>query len=65
MVRPRKGLTAKGGEVTGFEAAAADGHFFPAAARIEGTTVVVTSPFGRRASSGALWLGQQPAVQPV
>ena len=39
-----KGLTAKGGEVTGFEAAAADGHFFPAAARIEGTTVVVTSP---------------------
>ncbi len=38
-----QGLTAKGGEVTGFEAAGADGKFFLAVAKIEGTTTVVTS----------------------
>ncbi len=39
-----KGLTAKGGEVTGFEVAGADGKFVPAAAKIEGETVVASSP---------------------
>ena len=39
-----KGLTAKGGDVTGFEVAGSDGKFSPAAATIEGATVVATSP---------------------
>jgi sialate O-acetylesterase len=39
-----KGLTAKGGEVTGFEVAGADGKFSPATAKIDGETVVATSP---------------------
>ena len=39
-----KGLTAKGSEVTGFEVAGKDGKFSPAAATVEGTTVVATSP---------------------
>ena len=37
------GLTAKGGTVTGLEAAGADGHFFPATGKIEGNTIVVSS----------------------
>ena len=39
-----KGLTAKGGELTGFEVAGADGIFSPATARIEGATIVASSP---------------------
>ena len=39
-----KGLTAKGGDVTGFEVAGADGKFSPATAKIEGETVVASSP---------------------
>jgi len=39
-----KGLTAKGGEVTGFEVAGADGKFSPAAAKIDGETVVASNP---------------------
>jgi sialate O-acetylesterase len=39
-----KGLTAKGGEVTGFEVAGADRKWTPATAKIEGETVVATSP---------------------
>lgn len=39
-----KGLIAKGGELTGFEVAGRDGQFVPATARIEGITVVVSSP---------------------
>ncbi len=39
-----KGLAAKGGEVTGFEVAGADGKFAPATAKIEGDTVVASSP---------------------
>ncbi len=38
------GLSAKGGELQGFELARADGKFIPAEARIDGKTVVVTSP---------------------
>ena len=38
-----KGLTAKGGELTGFEVAGADGRFLSATAKIDGDTVVVTS----------------------
>ena len=38
-----KGLVAKGGELTGFEVAGADGKFVPAAARIQGNTVEATS----------------------
>lgn len=38
------GLTAKGGEVTGFEVAGADGKFSPATAKIEGETIVASSP---------------------
>jgi sialate O-acetylesterase len=37
------GLVAKGGELTGFEVAGADGKFFPATARIEGHSVVAAS----------------------
>jgi sialate O-acetylesterase len=39
-----KGLTAKGGEVTGFEVAGSDGKFFPATAGIDATSVVASSP---------------------
>lgn len=39
-----KGLTVKGEEVTGFEVAGADGRFVPATARIEGETIVASSP---------------------
>jgi sialate O-acetylesterase len=37
------GLTAKGGPPQGFEIAAADRHYLPATARIEGTSMVVTN----------------------
>jgi sialate O-acetylesterase len=37
-------LKAKGGELTGFEVAAADGKFQLATAKIDGDTVVVSSP---------------------
>lgn len=39
-----KGLTAKNGELTGFEVAGADGRFVPATAKIDGVTVVASSP---------------------
>ena len=39
-----KGLNAKGGEVTGFEVAGEDGKFSAAAAKIDGETVVASSP---------------------
>jgi sialate O-acetylesterase len=39
-----KGLTAKGREVTGFEVAGTDGKFSAATAKIEGDTVVASSP---------------------
>jgi sialate O-acetylesterase len=39
-----KGMTAKGGELTGFEVAGADGNFQPATARIDGATVVASAP---------------------
>ncbi len=38
-----KGLVAKGGELTGWEVAGADGKFVTATAKIDGDTVVVTS----------------------
>jgi sialate O-acetylesterase len=38
-----KGLMAKGGELTGFEVAGADGKFVAATAKIDGNTVVVSS----------------------
>jgi sialate O-acetylesterase len=38
-----KGLVAKGGELTGWEVAGADGKFLPATAKIDGNTVIVTS----------------------
>jgi len=38
------GLMAKGGELTGFEIAAADGKYSAARAKIEGESVVVSSP---------------------
>jgi sialate O-acetylesterase len=39
-----KGLTAKGDTLTGFEIAGKDGKFQPTTAKIEGDTVVATSP---------------------
>jgi len=39
-----KGLTAKGGAVTGFEVAGTDGKFVQATATIDGNTVVASSP---------------------
>ncbi|MDE1178634.1 MAG: sialate O-acetylesterase [Edaphobacter sp.] len=39
-----KGLNAKGGALTGFELAGTDGNFVAATAKIEGDTVVVSSP---------------------
>jgi sialate O-acetylesterase len=38
------GLTAKGGDVTGFEVAGSDGKFVAAGARVDGSTVVASSP---------------------
>ena len=38
-----KGLVAKGGDLTGWEVAGADGKFVPAMAKIDGNTVVATS----------------------
>jgi sialate O-acetylesterase len=38
-----KGLVAKGGDLTGFEVAGADGRFVAATAKIDGNTVVVES----------------------
>lgn len=38
-----EGLTVRGGEVTGFEVAGADGKYSPAQGKIEGTSVVVSS----------------------
>ncbi|MGB6742503.1 MAG: sialate O-acetylesterase [Terracidiphilus sp.] len=38
------GLMAKGGTVTGFEVAGADGKFVPATATIDGTSIVASSP---------------------
>jgi sialate O-acetylesterase len=38
------GLSAKGGQLTGFEVAGADHHFEPATARIDGSTVIVAAP---------------------
>ena len=38
------GLRAQGGTVTGFEVAGADGKFVPATAKIEGATIVASSP---------------------
>jgi sialate O-acetylesterase len=38
------GLAVKGGRPEGFEIAGADGHFVPAAARVEGATVVLSNP---------------------
>jgi sialate O-acetylesterase len=40
---PAKGLVAKGGELTGFEVAGADGKFQPATAKIDGNQVVASS----------------------
>ena len=40
---PSKGLAAKGGELTGFEVASADGRFVAATAKIDGDTIVVSS----------------------
>lgn len=39
-----KGLNARGGSLEGFELAGADGVFAPATAKIEGDTVIATSP---------------------
>ena len=39
-----KGLTAKGGDPTGFEVAGADGKFVPAKGRIDGETILASSP---------------------
>jgi len=39
-----KELTAKGGELAGFEVAGTNGNFAPATARIDGATVVASSP---------------------
>lgn len=39
-----KGLMAKGGDVSGVEVAGAEGKFFAASARVEGETIVASSP---------------------
>ena len=39
-----EGLHSSGSELKGFEVAGADGHFIAAAAKVQGTTVVVSSP---------------------
>jgi sialate O-acetylesterase len=39
-----KGLNAKGGDVTGFEVAGPDGKFSSATAKIEGESIVASSP---------------------
>ena len=39
-----RGLSAKGGALTGFEVAGRDGKYVPATATIDGTTILVKSP---------------------
>jgi sialate O-acetylesterase len=39
-----KGLNAKGGALSGFEIAGSDGEFVPATGKVEGDTVIVSSP---------------------
>jgi sialate O-acetylesterase len=39
-----QGLMAKGGEVVGVEVAGVDGKFYPASAKVEGTTLIASSP---------------------
>jgi sialate O-acetylesterase len=39
-----QGMTAKNGELTGFEVAGADGIFSPATAKIDGATILASSP---------------------
>jgi sialate O-acetylesterase len=39
-----EGLHSNGAELKGFEVAGADGHFVPAVAKVQGTSVVVSSP---------------------
>jgi sialate O-acetylesterase len=39
-----RGLTSKGGTITGFEVAGREGKFVPATASIDGETIVVSSP---------------------
>jgi sialate O-acetylesterase len=39
-----KGMTAKGGELSSFEVAGADGKWAPATAKIDGTSIVASSP---------------------
>jgi sialate O-acetylesterase len=41
-----EGLQKRGATLEGFEVAGPDGHFVPAAATVQGTTVVVSSPSG-------------------
>jgi sialate O-acetylesterase len=38
-----EGLHSKGGELKGFEVAAADGRFFPASAKVQGASVLISS----------------------
>jgi sialate O-acetylesterase len=38
------GLVVRGGELRGFEIAGSDGHYVPASARADGTTVMLSSP---------------------
>jgi sialate O-acetylesterase len=39
-----EGLHSTGNELKGFEVAGLDGHFFPASAKVQGTSVLVSSP---------------------
>ena len=50
--------------ITGFEIAGADGKYAPAEAKVEGNTIVVSSPQVASPDDGALRVGRRPGVQP-
>ena len=56
------GLEAKGGKLAGFTLAGADQKFVPAEARIEGTTVLVSSPDVREPAAVRYAWEDNPAV---
>ena len=59
----RGGLVAKGGPLTGFAVAGADGKFVWAEAKIDGSTVIVFNLQGASPNGRAVCLGRQSPLQ--
>ena len=56
--------TRDGGPVKGFVIAGADGNFVPANAKIEGSTVIVSSRSGHESSGRSVCVGLQSGCEP-